>query len=63
MNQSICPKCNRDLEMIVEARVGGQVHVVFKCPKHGTLPEGWQKQLLYPRFQPTLYMGGPRGRS
>ena len=40
-----CPHCYRDLEMRVEMRHAGKVHVALACARHGSFPNGWQPKL------------------
>lgn len=41
-----CPRCHRDLEMRVEARMNGKVHIALVCPRHGSFPGGWKRKFL-----------------
>lgn len=41
-----CPQCHRDLELRVETRINGRVHVALACARHGSFPQGWQPKFL-----------------
>lgn len=47
LNIPTCPKCGRDLELVVEDRNRkGQVEISLVCAKHGTFPSGWRNNML-----------------
>lgn len=41
-----CPICYRDLEVRVEARGGGKVHIALACVRHGSFPKGWRPKFI-----------------
>lgn len=41
-----CPHCPRDLELRIEQKANGKVHVALTCPRHGSFPRGWRPKFL-----------------
>jgi hypothetical protein len=47
LNVPLCPRCGRDLELVVEDRNrSGHVEIALVCAKHGSFPSGWRNDLL-----------------